>query len=83
MKATTIKMEDATLDRVDSMAKSVNRFRTWVINQAVERFLSYEEWFSQEVQSGVNEIATGEIASQKKVKECFAKWAVNADEVEQ
>lgn len=79
MRATTIRMEDAILDRVDSMAKSVNRSRTWVINQAVERFLSYEEWFIQEVQAAVNEAANGEIASQKKVEERFAKWNVNAD----
>ena len=79
MRATTIRMEDAILDRVDSMAKSVNRSRTWVINQAVERFLSYEEWFVQEVQAGVSEVASGEIASQKKVEERFAKWNVNAD----
>ncbi len=79
MRATTIRMEDAVLDRVDSMAKSVNRSRTWVINQAVERFLSYEEWFVQEVQAGVNEVANGEIAPQKKVEERFAKWNINAD----
>ena len=79
MRATTIRMEDAVLDRVDSMAKSVNRSRTWVINQAVERFLSYEEWFVQEVQSGIDEVAKGAIASQKKVEERFATWDVNAD----
>ncbi|MCF6187624.1 MAG: ribbon-helix-helix protein, CopG family [Desulfobulbaceae bacterium] len=79
MKATTIRMDDTVLDRVDSMAKSVNRSRTWVINQAVERFLSYEEWFVQEVQSGIDEVANGEIASREKVEERFAKWDVNAD----
>ncbi len=79
MRATTIRMDDAVLERVDSMAKSVNRSRTWVINQAVERFLSYEEWFVQEVQSGVNEAGNGELASQKRVEERFAKWNVNAD----
>ena len=78
MKATTIRMEDTVLDRVDSMAKSVNRSRTWIINQAVERFLSYEEWFIQEVQSGINEVAKGEIASHEKVADRFAKWDVNA-----
>ena len=79
MKATTIRMEDTMLDRVDSMAKSVNRSRTWVINQAVERFLSYEEWFVQEVKAGINEATNGGIASHEKVGERFAKWNVNAD----
>jgi predicted transcriptional regulator len=79
MRATTIRMEDTVLDRVDSMAKSINRSRTWVINQAVERFLSYEEWFVLEVQAGMNEAASGEIASPEEVKERFAKWGVDAD----
>jgi len=83
MKATTIRMDDTVLDRVDSMAKSINRSRTWVINQAVERFLSYEEWFVQEVQSGIDEAANGEIASPEKVEERFAKWNVNADQMDQ
>ncbi len=42
MKATTIRMEDAVLERVDSLAKALNRSRTWVVNQAVQRFLGYE-----------------------------------------
>ncbi len=79
MRATTIRMDDTVLDRVDSMAKSINRSRTWVINQAVERFLSYEEWFVQDVQAGVNEVAAGEVASPAKVAERFAKWNVDAD----
>ncbi len=79
MRATTIRMEDTVLDRVDSMAKSVNRSRTWLINQAVEQFLSYEEWFVQEVQAGVNEVANGELASRGKVEQRFSKWDVNAD----
>ena len=79
MRATTIRMEDTVLDRVDSMAKSVNRSRTWIINQAVEQFLSYEEWFVQEVQAGVNEVANGELASPEKVEQRFAKWDINAD----
>jgi len=79
MRATTIRMEDTVLDRVDSMAKSINRSRTWVINQAVEKFFNYEEWFVQEVQDGVNEVADGELISQGKVKQRFAKWDVDAD----
>ncbi len=38
MKATTIRMEEMMLARIDSMAKDINRSRTWLINQAVERF---------------------------------------------
>ncbi len=71
MRATTIRMEDTVLDRVGSMAKN--------INQAVEHFSECEECFIQEVQAGMKEAASGEIASPEKVKERLARWGVNAD----
>jgi predicted transcriptional regulator len=79
MKATTIRMENSVLNRVDSMAKVMNRSRTWVINQAIQRFLSYEEWFVHEVHSGLDEAANGDLASDKQVAERFARWNVDAD----
>lgn len=72
-------MDDTTLDRIDLMAKSINRSRTWVINQAVERFLSYEEWFVREVEAGMDEVGRGEVASPEEVKQRFSKWSIDAD----
>ena len=79
MKATTIRMDDETIHRVDSLAKSVNRSRTWVINQAVKRFLSYEEWFIQEVQEGMKEVADGKTASPEMGQKRMARWSINED----
>uniref|UniRef100_UPI004056F619 CopG family ribbon-helix-helix protein n=1 Tax=Candidatus Electrothrix sp. TaxID=2170559 RepID=UPI004056F619 len=79
MKATTIRMEDSVLNRIDSMAKVMNRSRTWVINQAIQHFLSYEEWFVHEVTAGIEEANNGELASPEKVKEHFARWSTDAD----
>jgi predicted transcriptional regulator len=72
-------MSDEVLDRVNTMAKTLNRSRTWVINQAVERFLSYEEWFVREVQAGLDEARRGEFAKDEEVAARFEKWGVNAD----
>ena len=79
MKATTIRMENNVLDRIDSMAKTMNRSRTWVINQAVQRFLGYEEWFVHEVSAGIEEAKKGELASDTEVAERFARWNRDAD----
>ena len=79
MKATTIRMEDKTLDRIDSMAKSLSRSRTWIINQAIERYISYEEWFAHEVKSGLNEMQNGDLSSSEEVRNKLQKWGVNAD----
>ena len=79
MKATTIRMEGTMLDRVDSLAKSVHRSRTWVINQAVEQFLSYEEWFVREIEAGIKDAEAGNFASHEEVAQRFANWDVNAN----
>jgi len=79
MKTTTIRMENKTLDRIDAMAKSLSRSRTWVINQAIERFLSYEEWFVREVNAGLEEMRDGDLASPEEIRAGLQKWGVNAD----
>ena len=78
MKTTTVRMDDQLLQRVDGIAKSLHRPRAWIIAQALERFVSYEEWYIQEVQAGLAEVDRGEIASEAEVVNAFKKWNVNA-----
>jgi len=71
-------MDDNLLHRVDGIAKSLSRSRSWVINQALERFVDYEEWFKLEVEEGLAEVDRGEVASDAEVKTAFNKWGVDA-----
>ena len=78
MKATTIRINNDTLGRIDGLANTLSRSRSWVINQAIERFLDYEEWFVQEVKKGLDEVERGEIATDDEVAARFRKWGVDA-----
>ena len=60
-KTTTIRMNSRTLKRVDRIARAMSRSRAWVINDAVERYLDYEEWFVATVKRGLKEAAAGEL----------------------
>jgi len=71
-------MADTLLQRVDGIAESLNRPRSWIINQALERFVAYEEWYIQEVKSGLAELKSGEVAADKEVVDRFKKWGVDA-----
>jgi len=71
-------MDDQLLQRVDGIAKSQSRSRSWVINQALERFVNYEEWFKLEVSEGLAEIKRDEVATEDEVKKAFNKWDVDA-----
>lgn len=59
VKTTTIRIDDSVLGRVDSIAKAMSRSRNWVIQQAVDRYLDYEEWFVQQVTQGLEEVKRG------------------------
>ncbi len=78
MKTTTVRLDDDIMDRVDGLAKVLSRSRSWVINQAIDRFLEYEEWFVQEVKDGLAEVEKGEIADHGEVIARFRKWGANA-----
>jgi len=78
MKATTVRIDDDMLGRIDCLANALSRSRSWMINQAIERFLDYEEWFVQEVKDGLKEIERGKIATDDEVTARFRKWGVDA-----
>ena len=78
MKSTTVRMENDLLQRVDGIAESLSRSRSWIINQALERFVAYEEWYIQEVKSGLSELDGGEVATDREVVDRFKKWGVDA-----
>jgi len=79
VKATTVRMSDGALERIDGMAKTLSRSRSWIINRAVERFLDYEEWFVKEVEDGLDEAVQGQVATREEVTAKFQEWGVDAD----
>jgi len=78
MKAATVRIEDDVLGSVDDLAKELNRSRNWIINQALTRFIEYDDWFVREVRNGLKEVERGEIATDAEVKERFRLWGVDA-----
>jgi predicted transcriptional regulator len=78
MKTTTVRLDEGTLGRVDHLAGELSRSRSWVIKQAIERFLEYEEWFVREVKDGLKEVERGEIATEDEVADRFKRWGVDA-----
>ncbi|OEU76035.1 MAG: hypothetical protein BA874_03935 [Desulfuromonadales bacterium C00003068] len=78
MKTTTVRMDDQLVDRVDGIAKSLSRSRSWIIKQALERYVDYEEWYVKEVENALLEVEHGEVSSDQEVATVFDKWGVDA-----
>lgn len=74
----SLRMTDTRIERVDKLAATLGRSRAWVLNEATERLLDYEEWFVQELLQGLQEVEQGKIAADEQVTMRFKKWGVNA-----
>ena len=49
----SIRVERDTLERLDRLARSMDRSRSWIVNRAIEQYLEYEDWFVAEVGQGI------------------------------
>ena len=78
MKPTTVRIDENVIGRLDSLAKTQDRPRSYLINQALKQYVEYEEWVCQEVKAGLKEVERGEIATDSEVKAAFKKWGVDA-----
>ena len=79
MKTTTFRTDEKKLEQIDKMAKSLNRSRNWVINEALDRFMAYEEWFIKQVEEGLQDVDDGNVVSHERMREKLQKWTADAD----
>ena len=63
----SIRVEDETLERLDRLARSIDRSRSWIVNRAIEQYLDYEVWFVAEVEKGVAAADAGELTPHAEV----------------
>ena len=67
-KVASVRMEEKKLERIDELAKATNRSRGWLINQAVDRYLEYEEWYLKAIEAGMEDVKAGRTISHEGLK---------------
>ena len=58
-----------TLTRLDEAAAAVDRSRSALIKEAVNRYLDYLAWYGEEVRKGLDDAAAGRVKSHAQVKD--------------
>lgn len=74
MNAITIPVSDATVERLDALARKLDLPTARVAEQAIEDFVAREESQIAEIEAGLAEIESGDIASPAEVAAVFAKY---------
>jgi len=60
-KVTSIRVEERKLKRLDRLARTMDRPRSWVLSQAIDRYIEHQDWFAREVERGVEQADRGEL----------------------
>lgn len=74
MSTISFRTEDRTKEKLDFLAAQQNRDRSFIINQALDYYLSLYDWQISHIKKGIEQAANNEFASDAEVKAAFDKW---------
>ena len=81
MTAFTVRVTDATAEKLDELAGRLDRSRSYLAAQAIEDFVAREAWQLAEIEAGIAEADRGDFASEGEVVQVIAKYAAGAAKI--
>jgi len=79
MTTVTARIDEETHGRLDNLAKATDRSRSWLVADAVRRYVEEECWQVAGIEEVVCQAHAGNFATEDEVKAAFARWGVNAE----
>jgi predicted transcriptional regulator len=74
MTAFTVRLPDATANKLEKLARKVDRSRAYVAVEAIEDYVARQEWQLAEIEAGLAEAEHGEFASDEEMARVVAKY---------
>ena len=70
----TLRLDAKLKSKLDRLSKSMNRSRSFVAAQAIQEFVTVNEWQINEIKKGIVEADAGHFASEKEVQQVLKRW---------
>ncbi len=74
----TLRLDAKLKNKLDRLSKSMNRSRSFVAAQAIQEFVSVNEWQINEIKKGLAEADAGDFATDEEVQQVMKKWTRRA-----
>jgi predicted transcriptional regulator len=74
----TVRLEDDIKDRLERLAESTKRSKSFLAAEAIREFIELNEWQIRETHAALKEADAGDFASEREVEALAAKWKANA-----
>jgi predicted transcriptional regulator len=70
----TFRISNRLRDELDALAQSMERDRSFVLNEAVAAYLDTHRWQIAHIEEGIRQADAGDFATDDEVAETFARW---------
>lgn len=70
----SFRLQSDKVAALDTLAESLDRDRTYLLNQAVQAYLDIQQWQLEEIRAGIAEADAGRLIGHSKVKAMAARW---------
>jgi predicted transcriptional regulator len=73
-KSVTFRLDDEKVAFLDQLATTMDRDRSYLINEAVENYIDLHHWQIGEIRKAIAEADAGDFASEEEVRAAFAAF---------
>ena len=70
----SFRLESDKVAALDELADSMDRDRTYLLNEAVNAYLELQQWQVDRIEAGLAEADAGKVIPHSKVRAMAAKW---------
>jgi predicted transcriptional regulator len=77
MTTVTTRIDEETGKQLEQLAHATSRSRSWLVSDAIRRYLQEESWQVAAIEEGIRQADAGNFADDKDVQAAFGRWGVN------
>ena len=70
----SVRVPEAVAKRLAALAEATDRSKSYVAAQAIEEFLSLQEWQVKAIRKGLDEAESGKLAGHKEALKLLGRW---------
>jgi len=74
----TIRLDDEVKDRLERLAESTHRSKSFLAAEAIREYVASNEWQVAEVQAALSEAEAGDFATDEELAAVAQKWKADA-----
>ncbi len=73
----TARLDPETKEKLDLLAKSTARSKSFLISEAVRAYVKEQDWQIDAIKEGVEQANAEDFASNDEIKSTFGKWGID------